>query len=390
MRFADTIVSAAKEFRLGKNILIPGVVVATMLISVSIILINMTISVIPAMYEWSESQDLRGVYAIFHHSKLEDVDLLREKGVRNLSVEVYPSTILDRSTLSFAHNEVQIPARVIPVWLSRQSMDGYSGLPTIVSERILTNGIDQAAYIFCPKEDFSKFEILDSVDIISADGISFGKYYIQGIASEIDGVPCETVTMYVSFEVINPFLLAEGIRIPHEIYGWVDEIALYQKLQTELKSDYDIYIESPLDSLIQSLGVFKLFFMSASLLMLFISTVGIYSISGMFFNSRRRNIATYKMLGTKEKYLLRIQFIVMEITLVTAVAFAMIVVRFSNRYIREALNTLTYGIQYRDKSIVLSAIIAWFIMNIMLWISSILMIRKISRIRIVEVLRDKE
>jgi len=51
---------------------------------------------------------------------------------------------------------------------------------------------------------------------------------------------------------------------------------------------------------------------------------------------------------------------------------------------------LTYGIQYRDKSIVLSAIIAWFIMNIMLWISSILMIRKISRIRIVEVLRDKE
>ncbi|NLT11988.1 MAG: ABC transporter permease [Clostridiaceae bacterium] len=390
MRFADTIVSAAKEFRLGKNILIPGVVVATMLISVSIILINMTISVIPAMYEWSESQDLRGVYAIFHHSKLEDVDLLREKGVRNLSVEVYPSTILDRSTLSFAHNEVQIPARVIPVWLSRQSMDGYSGLPTIVSERILTNGIDQAAYIFCPKEDFSKFEILDSVDIISADGISFGKYYIQGIASEIDGVPCETVTMYVSFEVINPFLLAEGIRIPHEIYGWVDEIALYQKLQTELKSDYDIYIESPLDSLIQSLGVFKLFFMSASLLMLFISTVGIYSISGMFFNSRRRNIATYKMLGTKDKYLLRIQFIVMEITLVTAVAFAMIVVRFSNRYIREALNTLTYGIQYRDKSIVLSAIIAWFIMNIMLWISSILMIRKISRIRIVEVLRDKE
>jgi|LSQX01.1.fsa_nt_gb hypothetical protein len=390
MRFADTIVSAAKEFRLGKNILLPGIIVATMLISVSIILINMTVSVIPAMYEWSESQDLRGVYAIFHQAKLEDVPLLREKGVRNLSVEVYTSTILEKSTLTVAHNEVQIPVRVMPVWLSREAMEGYSGMPTIVSERILTNGIDQAAYIFCPKEDFSKFKILDSVEILNADGISFGKYYVQGIASEIDGVPCETVTAYVSFDVINPFLLAEGVRIPHEIYGWVDEIALYQKLQKELKVDNGIYIESPLDSLIQSLGVFKLFFMSASLLMLCISTVGIYSIAGMFFNSRRRNIATYKMLGAKDKYLLLIQFMVMEITLVTAVSFATIVVRFSNGYIREALNTLAYGIQYHDKSILLSTLIAWFIMNILLWITSILMIRKISRIHIVEVLRDKE
>lgn len=390
MKLFDIISQALSEMKIGRKLLSLGLITTTIMISVSIILYNMSTSVLPAFYSRYDLEYPDGLSVSLVNAEYDDLDTIEKSGLQYIDIYTAESSYVNQLQAYYAKNGKAIEnCSISLVWCnsSENPENGYS-YPANFTMAYSSNTSNDA-WVSCEPSQQTQFSPGDRIAVLDSEGNNAGIFTIKECSVlEDDGTDAD-VQIYLPFAAVYSALQKDGVFLSHQISGIVKPLSAYPAIKETLRKD-GITAVSDLDINIESLSGMQSFFTMMSLLMTFAGIVSLISICSMFLRTRESFIILQKILGNTNRILICTYFLIMEILLILAVSVAAITVLLANDYIYTVIYSIFGDFQYKNINTLTASLVAFAAANIAVLISIRNIARKVGKTDVISAVSSRD
>lgn len=390
MKLFDIVSSAFSEISIGRKLLSLGLITTSIMMAVSIILINMAASVIPSFYAKYDNFFPQGLSVSLANAEYEDMDTIEKTGLGEIDVDAAESFYVHGFSVSSVPEETLLENCGFSLVWSNGSENPENGRSLPVGFQMdLSDNYSNNAWVYCAASQKAFFEPGSSVRVTDAEGNDVGTFRIKQ-CNIIEGDITQTdAQLFLPFATVYSSLQKNGIFLTHRMSGIVTSLSEYPAIKTSLEAE-GISVTSDIDPNIESLSSLQSFFGMMSVLMMVTGAASLINICNMFLKTRDNYIILQKILGNTSKKLMLIYAVVIEIMIVLAVCIAAVTVLLANDYIYRVIYSVFGKYEYSNMNTLIAALFAFAAANLSIFISLRGIARKIRKIDVISVINNND
>lgn len=373
------------EIKKSYKLIILGVAISAFVMTVAVLFLNFSEYMMPTVSGYFDSAFGNGIGVTIKKLKADDLDILKDYGIKDIDLIVDSSTQLNKSSMELVGTEKEISGQCVQcVWLTEDNLELYEIPQGLNMEDF---NFSDEAIVYCNEKDRNDYKEGMLFSLQLKNGKVVNEYKIVAIVE--DNNLDEPNVCLPSVSVIKN-MEERGIVLSYYIDGILNKPSKYVEVKSKInKRGADMTCN--FDKILSLISILKMAFRILGIFFVIISVFVILILSIININLRERFMILQKILGIVDATIIFVYFTIWEIQIVVADILGTLLGFYFSKYVINIMGEL-YGIKvdFHERRMKRIFLIALLVSNVALMPFIFVLKRIVNKKDIVAYINNKD
>lgn len=320
------------EIKYSKKILLLGIGTCIAIMSIVVIFSNLTIYLMPKIYNNYDRQFKDGITVDIYGMQLDRVDFVKSLGITKLNISIAGSSHFDSASIIDESNDVEIKNKEL-VWFTEENCSEYYISPNINIEEFNESN---NAIVYCSYKDMNNYEIGDVLSLELKNGKVINNYIILQV---IECADMKEIKVIIPAKTTIAALDKAGYIMNYDVQAIYPKTEGYISLKKELAKK-NIICKSDIDNVMTIVASLELVFKIMVVVFTVISVMVMVVLSIININTREKFLILQKVLGARNYRIICIYLAILELQIVVSDIVGSVIGYIYTNYLTDVLKEL--------------------------------------------------